>query len=265
MQLESYLQQKLERVFAGMEREWGNPAGIDPDSAAWPAMAGTVPTGHPELNQAIGLNGLPRGHIVELLGPEHCGKSTLALSLIAGAQAAGAVVALIDAAHQLDGATIHALGVCGEELLFSQPGDAEQALGIVEILVGSNVVDLVVVDAMSALVPRAELAAPVAATSGKGTALVLLNALRRLRPKVSRSHCCLLVIDQLRDRDEHAAGIPEITPGARTLSPFASLRLILRSISSSGDSAQVMTLKVAKNRLGPVLRQATIPWLPLCQ
>lgn len=260
MELDTHLQAEIRRIFGRMEREIGAECLFDPESSEWPAVAPAIATGIPELNRAIGLEGLPRGHIVELFGPEQSGKSTLALRLIAGAQASRATAAFIDAAHQLDSVGALAMGVDGEDLLLSHPTDAEQALGITEALVCSNVVDLVVVDAVSALIPRAELAAPVTSGSSSGTSFTLLRALHRLRHRVNRSRCCVLFIDQLRERNEYPFGYPETTAGARTLSPFASIRLILGTPERRAGKTRTLQLKVAKNRLGPLWRTAEIPW-----
>jgi len=258
----------MQRHFQRMEHEFGSQILSQPDSPCWlPSDAMAVQTGMPELNRELGLPGLPRGHIVELLGPEHSGKSTLALRLIAAAQAAGATVALIDAAHQLDAHTAFALGVRGENLLLSHPSDAEQALGITEVLVRSNVVDFIVIDAVSALVPRMELARLTADYTQAGTALVLLRAMYRLKPKLSRSGCCLLFVDQLRDRDEHPFGLPETLLSTRTLNPFTSIRMVLRreqmcAITGDGPSAMAR-LSIRKNRLGLMGGCLTIPWVAM--
>ncbi|MCW5965171.1 MAG: hypothetical protein KIT83_14130 [Bryobacterales bacterium] len=260
MELDTRQRTEIRRIFGRMERAIGLESLIDPASCEWPSVAPAIATGIPELNRAIGLEGLPRGHIVELFGPEQSGKSTLALRLIAGAQASRNTAAYIDAAHQLDSVCALTLGVNGEDLLLSHPTDAEQALGIIEVLVCSNAVDLVVVDAVSALIPRAELAAPVTSGSTSGTSFALLRALQRLRPRVSRSRCCILFIDQLRERHEYPFGYPETTAGARTLSPFSSIRLILGTPDRRTGRPRTLELRVAKNRLGPMWRTAEIPW-----
>lgn len=250
----------------------------------WPFLppVDTIPVGIPGLAEVTGLSGLPRGHAVELVGPEQSGKTTLALRMVAGAQAAGCTVAWIDCAQHLDPHIAFAIGIHGEDLLLSHPSNAEQALGITDGLVCSDAVDLVIVDAVSALTPYIELQWPVSAQHSPGTAVVLLRAMHRLAPKVKRSRCCLMFIDQLRDRDELPFGYPETTVNTRTLTPFTSLRLQLRPRPPeprhqrteprhertgprhhrTGDGACL--LSAPKNRLGgPAGRSCAIPWLPL--
>lgn len=262
------------RVLGSIQRELGFGAlGVDAlgigapgdlPQNGWLRPGSVIPCGIPCLDWVLGLGGLPRGHIVELFGPEHAGKSTLALTMIAGAQAAGATVALIDAAHQLDAAYAMSLGVRGEDLLISHPSHAEQALGIAETLACSGAVDLIAVDSVSAMIPQSEIvAAPVAEPSGS-TAVALLRVLRRMRPALRRSPCCLLLLDQLRDRDYFPFGSPETTVSARTLNPFASVRMLIRR-AGDGEGRRAAGLaparvSVLKNRLGPMGRSTEVAW-----
>lgn len=230
----------------------------------WLQQDAVVPCSIPALEWALGMAGLPRGHIVEMLGAEHAGKSTLALAIAAGAQSAGAIVAWIDAGHQFDPSYAFSFGVHGEELLISRPHSAEQALGIITALVRSEAVDLIVLDSVSAMIPQSDVSTSPPAEPSGSTRFVLLRALLRMHPWVRRSRCCLLFLDQMTDREYADAGIPETTACTRTMTPFSSARIVLRRIwkrdtSRPGTHARAL-LTVAKNRLGPRGRATEIGW-----
>lgn len=247
-----------------LEQEFGRKILSSSDPHDWVSPVETIAMAGSPLPWLIGMPGLPRGHILELLGAEQSGKSTMALSLIASAQASGSTVALIDVEHQLDVEYALSLGVAGEDLLLSHPAHAEQALGIAEALVRSNAVDLVVVDSVAALVPQADLATPLGVEPPGGIALTLLRCMQRLKQKIARSRCCLVLVDQLRERHEFPFGYPETTLSSRILNPFTAIRLLLRTPTATGNEREerpfAAVVSVPKNRLGIVGRRAEINW-----
>jgi recombination protein RecA len=220
-----------------------------------------VPSGSLGLDLAIGAGGYPRGRIVEIYGPESSGKTTLALHAIASAQAAGGVAAMIDAEHALDPAYAKKLGVDLDGLLVSQPDSGEQALEICELLVKSNAVDIVVVDSVAALTPRAELEGSMGDTHVGLQARLMSQALRKLTAVVNRSNAIIIFINQIRMQIGVTFGNPEVTPGGRALRFYASLRLDIRRIETLKDGAggargNRVRVKVVKNKVAPPFRQA---------
>ncbi len=228
------------------------------ESAAKPIPS--IPTGSLGLDLAIGSGGFPRGRIIEIYGPESSGKTTLALHAVANAQAEGGVAAVIDAEHALDPAYARKLGVNLDTLLVSQPDSGEQALDICELLVKSNAVDLVVIDSVAALTPRAELEGSMGDTHVGLQARLMSQALRKLTAVVNRSNCVIVFINQIRMQIGVTFGSPETTPGGRALRFYASLRLDIRRIETlkgqDGAKGNKVRVKVVKNKVAPPFRQA---------
>ncbi len=220
----------------------------------------SIPSGSLGLDLAMGAGGYPRGRIVEIFGPESSGKTTLALHAVANAQAAGGVAAVIDAEHALDPAYARKLGVDLEGLLVSQPDSGEQALEICELLVKSRSVDLVVVDSVAALTPRAELEGSMGDTHVGLQARLMSQALRKLTGVISRSNAVVIFINQIRMQIGVTFGNPETTPGGRALRFYASLRLDIRRIETlkgaDGARGNRVRVKVVKNKVAPPFRQA---------
>ncbi|MBI4227108.1 MAG: recombinase RecA, partial [Candidatus Omnitrophica bacterium] len=219
-----------------------------------------LPTGSLALDQALGVGGIPRGRVVEIYGPESSGKTTLTLSVIAQAQRAGGVAAFIDAEHAFDPTYAKKLGVNLDDLLISQPDTGEQALEIAEMLVRSHAVDIVVVDSVAALVPRAEIEGEMGDSHVGLQARLMSQALRKLTGTISKSKTALVFLNQLREKIGLMFGKPETTPGGRALKFYASVRLDIRRIETlkRGDVAvgNHVRVKVVKNKVAPPFRQA---------
>ncbi|HVF53764.1 MAG TPA: recombinase RecA [Actinomycetota bacterium] len=219
-----------------------------------------VSTGALALDLALGVGGLPRGRIVELYGPEGSGKTTVSLHVIAEAQKAGGLVAFIDAEHALDPAYAKAVGVDIDALLCSQPDTGEQALEIVDTLVRSGAMDVIVVDSVAALVPRAEIEGEMGDSHMGLQARLMSQALRKLAGNVNRSHTILIFINQLREKIGVMFGSPETTPGGRALKFYSSVRLDVRRIDSLKDGAEVVgsrvRVKVVKNKVAAPFKKA---------
>ena len=220
----------------------------------------SIPTGAVSLDFALGVGGVPRGRVVEIFGPESSGKTTLALQVIAQAQKLGGMAAFVDAEHALDAAYAQKLGVILDNLLVSQPDHGEQALEIVEVLVRSGGVDVVVVDSVAALVPRAEIEGEMGEAQMGLQARLMSQALRKLTGVVSKSGTCLIFINQLREKIGVMFGNPETTTGGRALKFYASVRLDIRRIASIKDGEAVIggrvRVKVVKNKVAPPFREA---------
>ena len=211
------------------------------------------------LDAAVGVGGVPRGRIVEIYGPESSGKTTLALHIVAEAQKAGGVAAYIDAEHAMDAEYAGKLGVDIDQLLISQPDSGEQALEIAEALVRSNGVDVIVIDSVAALVPRAELDGEMGDALPGLQARLMSQALRKLTAIVSQSNTCFIFINQIREKIGVMFGNPETTSGGRALKFYASLRLDIRRIGAIKDGDRVVgnrtRVKVAKNKVAPPFRE----------
>jgi len=220
----------------------------------------TISTGSLALDLALGVGGLPRGRIVECFGPEGSGKTTCALHVIAEAQKAGGLVAFIDAEHALDPAYAKAIGVNIDDLLVSQPDTGEQALEITDTLVRSGAMDVIVVDSVAALVPRAEIEGEMGDTHVGLQARLMSQALRKLAGNVNRSKTILVFINQIREKIGVMFGSPETTPGGRALKFYSSVRLDVRRIDSLKDGAEVVgsrvRVKVIKNKVAAPFRNA---------
>jgi len=212
------------------------------------------------LDAAIGIGGVPRGRIVEIYGPESGGKTTLALHIVASAQKAGGVAAYIDAEHAMDAKYAEKLGVNVNDLFISQPDSGEQALEIAEALVRSNGVDVLVIDSVAALVPRAELEGEMGDSLPGLQARLMSQALRKLTAVVSRSNTCLIFINQIREKIGVMFGNPETTTGGRALKFYSSVRLDIRRISSIKDGDAVVgnrtRVKVVKNKVAPPFKES---------
>jgi recombination protein RecA len=217
-----------------------------------------ISTGALSLDLALGGKGLPRGRIIELFGPESSGKTTIALHAVANAQRNGGVAAFIDAEHALDPSWCKKLGVNIESLLVSQPGSAEEALQIAEMLVLSNAVDIIVIDSVAALVPRAEIEGEIGDTFVGVQARLMSQALRKLTGGVSRSKSVLVFINQLREKIGVMFGSPETTPGGRALKFYSSCRIDVRRIGPVKEGEDVVgsrvKVKVVKNKVAPPFR-----------
>src|SRR5438034_6099580 len=219
----------------------------------------TIPTGSRSLDIALGVGGIPRGRIVEVFGPEGSGKTTVSLHVIAEAQRAGGITAFIDAEHALDPTYARALGVNIDELLVSQPDSGEQALEISDMLVRSGALDLIVVDSVAALVPRAEIEGEMGDTHVGLQARLMSQAMRKLAGSLSRFDTTVIFINQLREKIGVMFGNPETTPGGRALKFYSSVRLDVRKIENLKDGTEVVgsrtQVKVVKNKVAPPFRQ----------
>jgi recombination protein RecA len=219
-----------------------------------------ISTGAISIDYALGIGGMPRGRVIEIFGPESSGKTTLALQVIAEAQKAGGMAAFVDAEHALDAQYAQKLGVDLENLLVSQPDHGEQALEIVEVLIRSNGVDVVVVDSVAALVPKAEIEGEMGEAQMGLQARLMSQALRKLTGVVSKSKTTLIFINQLREKIGVMFGNPETTTGGRALKFYASVRVDIRRIASIKDGDQVIggrtRVKIVKNKVAPPFREA---------
>ena len=219
-----------------------------------------IPTGALPLDLALGVGGVPRGRVVEIYGPESAGKTTLALHVIAEAQRLGGVAAFVDAEHALDPIYASRIGVNIDDLLISQPDTGEQALEIVEVLVRSGAVDVIVVDSVAALVPKAEIEGEMGDSHVGLQARLMSQALRKLTAAISKSNCCVVFLNQLREKVGIMFGNPETQPGGRALKFYASVRLDIRKvevIKSGLDSVGArVKVKVVKNKVAPPFRAA---------
>src|SRR6187401_189700 len=219
-----------------------------------------IPTGSISIDFALGVGGVPRGRVVEIFGPESSGKTTLALQVIAEAQKLGGMAAFVDAEHALDAQYAKKLGVDLDNLLVSQPDNGEQALEIVEVLIRSNAVDVVVVDSVAALVPRAEIDGEMGEAQMGLQARLMSQALRKLTGAVSKSKTSLIFINQLREKIGVMFGNPETTTGGRALKFYASVRIDIRRIGAIKDGEDVVgnrtRVKVVKNKMAPPFKEA---------
>jgi recombination protein RecA len=220
----------------------------------------SISTGAISIDYALGIGGVPRGRVVEIFGPESSGKTTLALQIIAEAQRKGGMAAFVDAEHALDAAYAKKLGVDLDNLLVSQPDNGEQALEIVEVIIRSNSVDVVVVDSVAALVPRAEIEGEMGEAQMGLQARLMSQALRKLTGAVSKSKASLIFINQLREKIGVMFGNPETTTGGRALKFYSSVRVDIRRIGAIKDGEDVVgnrtRVKIVKNKMAPPFREA---------
>jgi recombination protein RecA len=253
-------QKVIEMAVGQIEKQFGKGAimrlGQKDAVAAIPAIS----TGSVSLDYALGIGGVPRGRVVEIFGPESSGKTTLSLQVIAEAQKLGGMAAFVDAEHALDAKYAQKLGVDLDNLLVSQPDNGEQALEIVEVLVRSGGVDVVVVDSVAALVPRAEIEGEMGEAQMGLQARLMSQALRKLTGVVSKSKTCLIFINQLREKIGVMFGNPETTTGGRALKFYSSVRIDIRRIGAIKDGDVVVggrtRVKVVKNKVAPPFREA---------
>ena len=259
-EVKSDRRQALELAISQIERQFGKGAVMRLGARGAFDEVPVIPTGSIALDLALGIGGIPRGRVTEIFGPESSGKTTLGLHIIAEAQRLGGIAAFVDAEHALDPAYSKNLGVNTDELLISQPDTGEQALEITETLVRSNAVDVIVVDSVAALVPRAELDGDMGDSLPGLQARLMSQALRKLTAAISRSGTSVIFINQIREKIGIMFGSPETTPGGRALKFYASIRLDIRrqeAIKSGTDSIGARTkVKVVKNKLSPPFREA---------
>jgi len=249
----------VEIAFGQIEKQFGKGAIMrlgGKDIQPIPAIS----TGSISIDWALGVGGLPRGRVIEIFGPESSGKTTLALQAIAQAQKLGGVAAFIDAEHALDAQYAQKLGVDLDNLLVSQPDNGEQALEITEVLIRSNGVDVVVVDSVAALVPRAEIEGEMGEAQMGLQARLMSQALRKLTGVVAKSKTCLIFINQLREKIGVMFGNPETTTGGRALKFYSSVRVDIRRIGAIKDGDTMVggrtRVKIVKNKVAPPFREA---------
>ncbi|MBI2461040.1 MAG: recombinase RecA [Candidatus Rokubacteria bacterium] len=252
--------QALELALTQIERQFGKGAVMRLGASGALEEAAVIPTGALTLDVALGVGGIPRGRVTEIYGPESSGKTTLALHVIAEAQRLGGYAAFIDAEHALDAAYAQRLGVNTDELLISQPDTGEQALEIAEHLVRSGAIDVIVIDSVAALVPKAELDGEMGDSLPGLQARLMSQALRKLTAAISRSGTSVIFINQIREKIGVMFGSPETTPGGRALKFYASVRLDIRRVETlkqGTDPVGARTkVKVVKNKLAPPFREA---------
>jgi recombination protein RecA len=250
----------VEMAVVQIEKQFGKGAIMRLGGADAVARIPAISTGSISLDWALGVGGIPRGRVTEIFGPESSGKTTLALQTIAQAQKLGGVAAFVDAEHALDAQYAQKLGVDLDNLLVSQPDNGEQALEIVELLIRSGGVDVVVVDSVAALVPRAEIEGEMGEAQMGLQARLMSQALRKLTGVVSKSKTSLIFINQLREKIGVMFGNPETTTGGRALKFYASVRIDIRRIGAIKDGENVVggrtRVKIVKNKVAPPFRQA---------
>ena len=249
----------LETAIAQIEKNYGKGA-IMRLGDDIPVNVEAISTGSLALDLALGIGGLPKGRIVEIYGPESSGKTTLALHVLAQAQKAGGEVAFIDAEHALDIGYARALGVNVEDMLVSQPDTGEQALEITEALVRSGAIDVIVVDSVAALVPRAEIEGEMGDSFVGLHARLMSQALRKLAGAINKTNCIVIFINQLREKVGVMYGNPEVTTGGRALKFYASVRIDVRRIETLKNGSEMIgnrtRAKVVKNKMAPPFREA---------
>ena len=250
----------LDLAISQIDRQFGKGSvmrlGDSKETGSIPAIS----TGSISLDVALGIGGVPRGRVVEIFGPESSGKTTLALHIIAEAQKAGGIAAFIDAEHAMDPKYARSLGVKTDDLLVSQPDTGEQALEITETLVRSGALDIVVIDSVAALVPRAEIEGEMGDAQMGLQARLMSQALRKLTGAISKSKTCVLFINQIRMKIGVMFGNPETTTGGRALKFYASIRMDIRRIGAIKDGASLIgnrtKVKVVKNKIAPPFKDA---------
>ena len=249
----------LDMALAGIEKQFGKGSVMKMGEKTTLGID-TVPTGALALDLALGVGGLPRGRVVEIYGPESSGKSTLAMHVVAEAQRNGGICAYVDAEHAMDPIYAGAIGVDVDELLISQPDTGEQALEITDMLVRSGALDVVVIDSVAALTPRAEIEGDMGDTHVGLQARLMSQALRKLTANLNKTNTICIFINQLREKIGVMFGSPEVTPGGRALKFYSSVRLDIRRIESIKDGVEIVgnrtRVKVVKNKVAPPFKQA---------
>ena len=250
----------LDAVLLQIEKQYGKGSIMRLGDEAGKTEIEVIPTGCLTLDLALGIGGMPRGRIIEIYGPESSGKTTVALHAIAEAQKMGGVAAFIDAEHALDPVYAKKLGVNLEDMLVSQPDTGEQALDITDALVRSSAVDIIVIDSVAALTPKAEIEGDMGDSHVGLQARLMSQALRKLTAIVNKSHTCVIFINQLREKVGVMFGNPETTPGGKALKFYASIRIDVRRMDSLKDGDGIMgnrtKAKIVKNKLAPPFKQA---------
>jgi recombination protein RecA len=250
-------EEALQRVIAQIEKQYGQGAIMQMDEHKYAKIEG-ISTGSLSLDIALGRAGIPRGRVTELFGPESSGKTTLALHVIANAQRAGGVAAFIDAEHALDPTWAKRLGVDVSGLLISQPDNGEQALEIVDMLIRSNSVDVIVIDSVAALTPRAEIEGEMGNSQVAAQARLMSHAMRKLTAVISKSKTALVFINQIRMKIGVMFGNPETTPGGKALKFYSSVRIDLRRLTTlkdnTGATGSRIRARVVKNKIAPPFR-----------
>ena len=253
-------QKALEMALAQIEKQFGKGAVMKLGDAAARISISTIPTGCMALDYALGVGGLPRGRIVEIYGPESSGKTTVALHAIAQAQKLGGYAAFIDAEHALDPTYARALGVDVDNLYVSQPDTGEQALEIAEAMIRSGAIDIVVIDSVAALVPKAEIEGDMGDSHVGLQARLMSQALRKLTGALAKSNTCAIFINQLREKVGVMFGNPETTTGGRALKFYSSVRLDVRKIDPIKVGQDIIgsrtRVKVVKNKVAPPFKVA---------
>ncbi len=248
----------LEMALGQIEKQFGKGSVMKMSEKGDMAIE-AISTGALALDLALGIGGLPRGRVVEIFGPESSGKSTLAMHVVAEAQRNGGICAYVDAEHAMDPVYAKALGVDIDELLISQPDTGEQALEIADMLIRSGAIDVIVIDSVAALTPRAEIEGDMGDIHVGLQARLMSQALRKLTANLSRSGAICIFINQLREKIGVMFGSPEVTPGGRALKFYSSVRLDIRRIESIKDGAEVVgnrtRVKVVKNKVAPPFKQ----------
>ena len=253
-------QKALEIALSSIEKQFGKGSimrlGDSPDKL----QVNTISTGVLSIDMALGIGGVPRGRVVEIYGPESSGKTTVALHIVAQAQKEGGVAAFIDAEHALDPLYARKLGVDTDNLLVSQPDTGEQALEIAEALVRSGAVDVIVIDSVAALVPRAEIEGDMGDAHVGLQARLMSQALRKLTGAISKSNTIAIFINQIREKVGIMFGNPEVTPGGRALKFYASIRMEVRKTETLKQGSELVgnrtRVKIVKNKIAPPFKQA---------
>jgi recombination protein RecA len=250
----------LDLAIGQIEKQFGRGAIMRLGDASARMAVEVIPTGSISLDIALGAGGIPRGRVIEIFGPESTGKSTLAQHIVAEAQRMGGMAAYVDVEHALDPSFAQAIGIKIDDLLISQPDTGEQALEITEALVRSNAVDVIVVDSVAALVPRAEIEGEMGDSHVGLQARLMSQALRKLTGAISRSRCSVIFINQLREKVGIMFGNPEVTPGGRALKFYSSVRIDLRRTETLKQGTTVVgsrvKAKIVKNKVAPPFRVA---------
>ena len=260
MSAETKKAKALELAITQIDRQFGKGSIMRLGEDYIPTIENSISTGCLSLDVALGVGGVPKGRMIEIFGPESSGKTTLALHIVAEAQKAGGFAAFIDAEHAVDPEYSKKLGVNTEELLISQPDTGEQALEICETLVRSSALDVIVIDSVAALVPRAELEGDMGDAHMGLQARLMSQALRKLTGTVSRSNTTVIFINQIREKIGVMFGNPETTPGGRALKFYSSIRMEIRRITSLKDGGEMVgsrvRVKVVKNKVAPPFKQS---------